>query len=182
MKQLLYTIVALTLVIAGCNKDEPVPTEGTQTISNNTYKSTTYYIYGFSFSQAKEIATTTTPGPDIAVYVNVDNPLAAPRLYLAANNLRPSFSKVGDYPDQAAAQTAFDNLKSITATQWTELADPVTRNQIWLYRSGQDTYTKFRIIDIVIDKRYNAELDQNVDYGEITFEWVHQPDESLMFP
>lgn len=182
MKQLLKILLLLVVVLAGCKKEEDVPTSGTQTIDNTTHMSSTYYIYGFTFSTGQTVPTTSTPGPDIAVYVNTDNPNAAPRLYLAANNLRPSFSKAGDYPDQSAAKTAFDNLKSITATQWTDLADPILPNQVWIYRSGQDTYSKFRIISTVVDKRNNPELDRLVDFGEITFEWVHQPDGSLMFP
>jgi hypothetical protein len=144
--------------------------------------SSTYYIYGFSFSSAQQIATTTTPGPDITVYVNVDNPLVAPRLYLSTSALRPSFSKVGDYNDEASAKAAFDNLKTITATQWVDLADPIVPNQVWIYRSGQDNYTKFRIISTTIDRRNNPELNQEVDFGEISFQWVYQPDGSLTFP
>lgn len=181
MKQLHYILFVLVVLIAGCKKDEDPPTFGTETIDNTTHMGTTYYIYGFSFSQAKQVSTTATPGPDIIVYVNVDNP-ASPRLYLAANNLRPSFSKAGDYPGETEAKNAFENLTSVTATQWVDLADPVLPNQVWLYRSGQDTYTKFRIISTVMDKRNNPELNQIVDYGQITFEWVHQPDGSLTFP
>ena len=61
-------------------------------------------------------------------------------------------------------------------------ADPVVSNQVWIYRSGKDNYTKFRIISDTIDKRNNPELNQEVDFGEISFQWVHQPDGSLTFP
>jgi hypothetical protein len=181
MKQLLFIFV-LVIVIGGCKKDEKVRSSGTDTINNTTHMSSTYYIYGFSFSSGQQVATTTTPGPDITVYVNVDNPLLAPRLYLATSALRPSFAKVGDYNDEASAKAAFDNLKTITATQWVDLADPAVPNQVWIYRSGQDNYTKFRIISTTIDKRNNPELNQTVDFGEISFQWVHQPDGSLTFP
>jgi hypothetical protein len=76
----------------------------------------------------------------------------------------------------ATAQSAFDNLKSVSVTQWYDMADSVNANEIWIYKSGTDDYTKFRIISTVNETR------QSVAYGECTFQWVYQPDGSLTFP
>jgi hypothetical protein len=183
MKRSANIILIFLLFLAACSKDGS-GTSGTDTINNTTHKGTTYYIYGFTFSSGRAVSTTETPGPDIAVYVNADNQNVPPRLYLIANNFNPSFYKLGEYNDEAAAKTAFDELKTVSVppSQWTDLADPISNNQIWIYRSSTDKYTKFRIVSTLIDKRQNTEINQLVDYGECTFEWVYQPDGTLTFP
>ena len=68
--------------------------QGLSQLITKPIQSTTYYVYGFLFSKAKKVSTLDIPGPDITVYVNSDTP--PNRLYLQANNLNPSFYKVGD--------------------------------------------------------------------------------------
>lgn len=175
MKKVAISLLTIFLIISGCTKKESTRTSGIDTIDNITYTgSSTYFVYGFTFSEAKLVTTNANPGPDIAIYVNVDN--GTPRLTLQSNNLRASFFKVGDFADAAAGQSAFDNLKTVSATQWVDMADPIKDNQVWVYRSGADTYTKFRIISTVNEPR------QGIDYGECTFQWSYQPDGSLTFP
>jgi hypothetical protein len=174
MKRIIIIFSISLLVFTGCTKVEPARTTGTDTIDNTTYQSTTYYVYGFSFSQGKLVSTMSSPGPDIVIYVNQDN--APSRLTLQANNMNPSFSKVGDYADEASAKTAFDNLKTVSVSQWSEMADPIAPNQVWIYRSGDEKYTKFRIVSTVNEMR------QLIAYGECSFQWVYQPDGSLTFP
>jgi len=174
MKRIIYFLLIIIASISACTKVEDTPTSGNVTIDNSTYQSTTYYVFGFSFSQGKRVSTLEDPGPDIIIYVNSDN--TPSRLTLQANNLKPSFSKVGDYADEASAIAAFDNLKTVSATQWTDMADPVTANQVWIYRSGDEKYAKIRIITTV------NEIRQTIPYGECTFQWVFQPDGSLTFP
>jgi hypothetical protein len=174
MKKVVFSVLLMFVALSGCTKKESTRTSGIDTIDNSTYYGTTYYTYGFSFSKAKQVTTNVNPGPDIAVYVNVDN--GTPRLTLQTNNLKPSFFKVGDFTDASAAQSAFDNLNTVNVSQWQDMADPILDNQVWIYRSGNETYTKFRIISTVNEKR------QSIDYGEITFQWVYQSDGSLTFP
>ena len=174
MKSYLYILFAVSLIVQSCTKEQPVRTSGTDTIDNITYQSTTYYTYGFSFSQAKLIPTYPAPGPDISLYVNKDN--LPYFLTLQANNLKPSFYKVGDYANKAAAKAAFDNLKTVSVPEWKEMADTIRTNQVWIYRSGIGYYTKLRI-----DSTVNELRDFN-QYGECTFQWVYQPDGSLTFP
>ena len=56
------------------------------------------------------------------------------------------------------------------------MADPINANQVWVYRTGTETYAKIRIISTV------NEIRDDMPYGECTFEWVYQPDGSLTFP
>jgi hypothetical protein len=175
MNRALIVILLFLSVLSGCKKTETIRTSGTDTIDNTIYKdATTYYALGFSFSQAKKISNIADPGPDLTLYVNNDNPTS--RLTLQVNNRNPSYSKVGDYQDETAAISAFNNLKTVTVSQWVDMADPINVNQVWIYRTGRDQYAKFRIIST------KSEMRSNLPYGECTFEWVYQPDGSLTFP
>ena len=174
MKRLFFIILLFPFILPGCKKDNTTRTSGTDTIDNTVYQSSTYYSLGFSFSQAKKISNLDTPWPDIVLYVNQDNLIS--RLTLQTNNFKPSFYKVGDYPDAAAAVTAFNNLKTVGTYQWVEMADPVNVNQVWVYRTYSESYVKFRIISATIDNTVSPVL------GKCTFEWLYQPDGSLTFP
>ncbi len=175
MRRTIYTLLAIIVAVSACTKVEKTRTSGTDTIDNTTYMSSTYYYYGFSFSKAKLVSTIENPGPDIVLYVNIDNP-ADKRLTFQTRNLNPSFYKVGDFADEASAKSAFDNLKTVSVSQWQEMADPINVNQVWIYRSGTENYTKIRIISTVNEVR------NNLDYGECKFEWIYQPDGSTTFP
>lgn len=174
MKRLVLILLAIFSILTGCTKKEPTHTSGIDTIDNITYFSTTYYLYGFSFSGSKLVSTNTNPGPDITIYVNIDD--VTPRLTLQTNNLKPSFFKVGEFADETAAKAVFDNLKTVSVSQWQDMADPINANQVWIYRSGTENYTKIRIVSTV------NEIRQSVNYGECTFQWVYQPDVSVSFP
>jgi PBP1b-binding outer membrane lipoprotein LpoB len=174
MKRTSLILLIIFAVLSGCTKTEPTRTSGTDKIDNITYQSTTYYVYGFSFSQAKLVPTTATPGPDIIIYVDQTTPPA--RLTLQSDNFKPSFYKAGDFADAASAASAFDNLKTVSVSQWEDIADPIEVNQVWIYRTGTDCYAKFMIVSTVNETR------QSVAYGECSFRWVYQPDGSSTFP
>jgi hypothetical protein len=180
MKRTLAISFLILFAFYGCSKDKTVPTSGTATIKNTLYGTGPYYANGFSFSTAGPVSTLDNPGPDIVLYVNIDN-LASPRLTFQANNLNPSFYKLGEYADAASAISAFDNLTTVGTYQYTDMADPVKNNQVWVYRSGDETYSKIRIISTINEKRPEVPT-LDAQYGECTFEWVHQPDGSATFP
>ena len=100
-------------------------------------------------------------------------------LILQANNLNNSFYKAGEFADATSAQQAFKNLTSLPVPQsadWTEWAYSIKPNQVWIYRSGTEHYSKFRIIST------KSQTGVPRDFAECTFEWVYQPDGSLTFP
>ena len=175
-KNLLFILFLLFLIQASCTKDEP-PVSGNQTIETTLYGSGPYYAYGFSFSQAKEISTLEDPGPDITLLADVDvDGTTIRRLMLQTENLSNSFSKYGEYPNATSAETAYNNLTSATVTQWVEWVDTLKSHQVWIFRTDNEHYAKFRIINTVAEERGGK------PYGECTFEWDYQPDGTLTFP
>jgi hypothetical protein len=175
MKRIVFIFIAFFAILQACTKKEPTRTSGIDTIDNTNHFSTTYFQYGFSFPGAKLVATYPSPGPDITLFVNPDV-TGTPKLTLQADNLLPSFYKVGDFADVTTAQSAFDNLKTVSVSLWQDIADPILPNQVWIYRSGTEHYTKIRIVSTINETR------QTVPYGECTFQWVYQPDGSSTFP
>jgi hypothetical protein len=179
----IFLMLCISLVLFSCKKKEETHTSGIDTIDNTTHMGSTYYVYGFSFPDARLVSTESHPGPDITIYVNNDNPNIPPRLYFMANNLLPSFYKAGEYTSESAASDAFNSLKSISVPMWTDFADPVKPNQVWIYRSQGEKYAKIRIISTVNERRKDTSaLRDSVDYAECTFEWVYQPDGTITFP
>ena len=174
MNRTFLIFLVVFALLSACTKVEPTRTSGTDKIDNTTYQGATYFNYGFSFSTAKLLSTASNPGPDITIFVKKD--VLPYTLTLQANNLNPSFYKVGDYADEAAAISAFNNLKTVSVPLWEEMADPLADNQVWIYRSGAEKYTKIRIISTVNETR------TLIAYGECTFQWVYQSDGSLTFP
>jgi len=174
IKRPLFILLFFLLAFSGCKKAETVPTSGTETIDNTIYQDATYYSLGFSFSEAKKISNLSDPGPDLTLYLNQDNP-SSPRLTLVVNNFKPSYYKIGDFPDEATSIAAFNNLKAVGSYQWVDIADPIKANQVWIYRTGRDLYAKFRIISTKNETR------NNLPFGECTFEWYFQADGSSTF-
>jgi hypothetical protein len=178
MKRLFIILISAIVFLSACNKEATVRTSGTDTIDNLRYQTISYHVYGFSFSQAKLVA---TPKHDIVI--DLIHAVGVPlRPALQANNLLPSFFKVDEFDTEDEAKKAFDDLKNITAMVeqaglWLNMANPVAPNQIWLYRSNDEKYTKIRIVEVKNEKR-----EQFFDYAECTFQWVHQPDGTLTFP
>jgi hypothetical protein len=170
MRKCVVTGFIIMISLASCKKDEVIPTHGITTIDNTTTQSQTYYIYGFLFSQAKQVSTLDNPDPDITVDSDGTN------IYLQTTNLYASFYKYGSYNDSISAKAAFNNLISFDINQWSEWAEGVGPNQIWIFRTGTENYAKIRIISTF------SEPGSPRDYGKCTFEWTYQPDGTQTFP
>jgi hypothetical protein len=175
MKRYILILFIALFFLPSCKKTVDNPTSGTATI-NNVLKMDPviqdYYSYGFLFSAGKLVTSHGTPPPDI----NIINDGSLGNLIFEANNLENSFYRVGQFSSAATAKSVFDNLTAPAVMQWVASADSLKENQIWLYKSGNDHYSKLRIISTV------SEVRESRNYAECTFEWVYQPDGSLTFP
>ena len=172
MRRSFFILLIILTILSGCRKDDTPRTSGINTIDNTLYGTGPYYANGFSFSQAKKISTLSDPEPDISI----DNDGTLLNLIFQANNYKNSFYKVGEFADAASAEQAFNNLTSVSAPQWIAMGDSIRINQVWIYRSGTERYTKIRIVKTVSKSRDPR------GYAECTFEWLYQPDGSLTFP
>lgn len=167
-------IIPILLIAAffsgSCKKDE-VPLAGTITLNNELYGAGPYYSKGFSFSKA-ELVSTLSQGFDIVI----TNDGTTANLILQASNFKNSFSLAGSYNDESSAKQAFTALTQPVVDNWVEWAFGIKPNQIWIFRTGSDTYAKIRIISTESVARTPR------DYAACTFEWAYQPDGTLTFP
>jgi hypothetical protein len=172
MKKCLSVIILIFLLFPGCKKANDPKLSGTDTIDNLLYGTGPYYAIGFSFSEAKKISTLSDPDPDITI----DNDGSLTNLILQTDNFKNSFYMAGEYADAASAIQAFNNLNSVSVSQWEIWAYSIKPNQIWIFKTSNEHYAKMRIISTISETR------NSWDYAECTFEWVYQPDGSLTFP
>jgi hypothetical protein len=178
MKKIYLVILIILLIVSGCKKNDKPELSGTVTLDNKLYGTTTYYALGFTFSTAKTSSTLNVPPPDITIdafSINVSGHDSLV-LFFYTNNFLPSFFCYASYPDATAATQAYKNLTSFSPPQWTDLGDNVNANQIWLFKTSNDTYAKLRVVSTVRGPGPIKPV------AECTFEWVYQPDGSLTFP
>jgi hypothetical protein len=175
MKRLILIFFSIILFCGSCSKKND-PTSGEVTLDNKLYGSGPYYALGFKFSLAKKISTLATEGPDITVEagtVETGGPVVA---YLASNTYEPAFYLVGEYGTATEAAEAFETLYSFGISTWSDFGTPLAENQIWIFRTENETYAKILILSVSLNTT------ENPDYASCTFKWVYQPDGSTSFP
>ena len=120
-------------------------------------------------------STLESPAPDITIHAERDLDGNIIGKYFLTPNLVESFALAGEYANESEALTAFNQLLEVGAPTWQLSAMDVEEHQLWLFRTSEQNYVKFRIIEIVTDNT------QNPPYIEVTFEWRIQPDGSTSF-
>jgi hypothetical protein len=173
MTKIICILFISTIIFAGCKKSSGPVLSGTVTIDNTLYGTGPYYALAFSFTSAKKVSTLSDPVDAMTVNAFTGN---FDKTYFDAQNFENSFFLYGNYPDESAANLAFTNLTSFNVTQWYATGEGVKSNQIWLFRTSNSTYVKFRIISTT------GEVRNNIPFVSCTFQWVHQPDGSSTFP
>lgn len=176
MMRLSLIILIISSLVYGCRKTDSQKLSGTVTIDNTLYGEGPYYALGFSFSSGKKISTLKVPAPDITIEADAPDNGILRKLYLSTNNFENSFYRVGEYPDAATALSVFKNLTSVGNPSWESMGNSIKSNQVWIFRTGNTCYAKLRIMNTI------GEIRQERAYAECTFEWVYQPNGSLVFP
>jgi hypothetical protein len=171
----IISLIVLTL-ITSCNKEEN-KTSGTITINNELAGAGPYYGYGFHVPTGMKVSNLNSPQDVITLLTNPIIATEEPTISFTVNNFTDSFIKYGQYSNESAAASAFNNLKSFTTTQWEELADSIKPYQIWLFRCSDEKYAKIRIISTFTENRTGMPF----PFAECTFEWVYQPDGTQTF-
>jgi hypothetical protein len=179
MKRYILILFIALFFLPSCKKLVDNPTSGTATINNDSHLDQslqTYIYYGFLFSAGKLVSIVDTPPPDILLI----NDGTLTNLMFQADNRENSFYKVGQYTDAFSAKQVFDTLAAPVVLQWDAMADYLMPNEVLLYRSGSEQYSKLRIISTLSQKK-KAAVGDSIIYSECSFEWVYQPNGSLTF-
>jgi hypothetical protein len=171
-RTIVITLLAL-FALSGCKKNDGPKLSGTETIDNTLYGTGPYWAMGFSFPLSKKVSTLSSPLDVITINAFPGN---FDKTYFDAQNFENSFYLFGSYSDVTAGSLAFKNLTSFSVTQWSATGNAVKPNQIWIYKTGSGTYSKFLIKSTV------GEMRNNIPFVSCTFDWVYQPDGSLTFP
>ena len=177
MKPAVIQAIAVLLMLTACDGKE-TPVSGTITLTNELYDAGDhYYALGLSLIDAKAVPY--FQGEDkadiwlMAGTVTDGGPVVA---YLAANTLDPPFALIGSYNTGNDAQDAFNGLRSISSVSYIDLAAPLEENQVWVFKTRDYKYAKFRIITLNLDTSGDA------PWASCKLEWVYQPDGSATFP
>lgn len=177
MKGTVIISLIIAISLSGCKKNDKPVLSGTITIDNILYGNGPYYANGFSVPTGTILSTLNNPLDLITILEDHDVNYVVRKVFFSTSNYENSFSLYGSYNDEAAAIQAFKNLTSFGSPVWSEIADSVSANQIWLYRTSSGKYAKIRVIGTFTEKRDNMVF----PYAECTFEWVYQPDGTPTF-
>lgn len=174
MRNLLYILTVLLLLIPGCKGGKDIPLSGTVTIDNTIYGTTNFYGLGFNFTVAKTVSTIGNPEPDITVEEGIIYGGTVEKAFFSANTLTPPFALYGTYSTESEAIAAFEALTSFGTMTWINFGSPLEVNQIWIVLTREGNYAKVRVKEVVLDTEEN--------YASCTFEWAFQPDGTKTFP
>jgi hypothetical protein len=178
MKYLALIFTAFLVFLSGCKKDDKPEYSGTITIDNILYGTGPYYAQGFSVPTGRLVSTLNNPLDVITINEDHDVNFVVRKLYFSTSSYKNSFALFGKYNSEGEAIQVFNELTSFTDQTWSELADSVEANQIWLYKTSSGNYAKIRVAGTYTEKRDNMVF----PYAECTFQWVYQPDGTLTFP
>jgi len=177
MKAAVIPAVAVMLILTACDGKE-TPVSGTITLTSELYDAGDhYYVLGLSLDDAKAVPYFQGEDKaDLWVLAGTVNDGGQVVAYIAANTLDPPFALAGTYNSAAEAKTAFDVLKNVNSMFYLDLAVPLEANQVWVFKSRDYKYAKFRIITVDLD------TSGDTPFASCKLEWVYQPDGSATFP
>ncbi|MBP5474628.1 MAG: hypothetical protein J6X92_07730, partial [Bacteroidales bacterium] len=125
MKRVLFIFMLAIASLMACDKEEGTKTTvatGEFTIDNKltfNESSQSYAVEAFSFPLGKKVSVLSGQNDCITVGYNGSS------AYIETSNYNNSFHLYGAYPNAATAQTEFDNLLSVSVSDWEEWANPV---------------------------------------------------------
>jgi len=179
MKPTSVLLMAGLLVLASCRKDGgEIPTSGIATMDSRLYfndKTQNYFLYGFDFEKGKTVKyefMVSGAGTDLVL-----SPLAGiDGGYFTSPGNDEAFYMAESFDNPQAAQDYYTGLTLFAAPAFTEWANPLLANQVWIIRTLEDRYAKIWIQSV------ETRNDTEGDYVQVTFAWTFQPDGSTTFP
>lgn len=165
----------MSALVLSCDKEPDRIYSGEFTIDNVLYGYGPYYAYGYSFELGVELKTSDSPPPDITVHAKTDALGNVSGAYLDTPNVKASYALAGDFDTGNEAKDFFDNLLQIGTYNWTLYADNISEHQVYVFKTRNDNYVKFRITNLVLNDTDDG------PFAEVTIEWRIQPDGSTTF-
>ena len=172
---LLLGLIILSVIMASCDKEPANRYAGEFSIDNALYGYGPYYAIGFSFELGTKLNTSDSPPPDITVHARTDAQGDVSGAYLDTPNLTESYALAGDFSTGTEAKDFFDSLLQVGTYTWTLFADNISEHQVYVFKTREDNYVKFRITNLVLEDRESGA------YAKVTIEWRIQPDGSTTF-
>lgn len=175
-KYLILTVSLFLFLVTGCSKEKEEQTSGIDTIESTIYPGGTgYYAIGFSFDQGKSTSTDSKPKPDITVHPLTAAGALAPGAYLDTSIPVAPFAFASESDTPAEAKASYDKLDFVGNVTWVASANPIRENQVWIFKTTQGNYVKFRIIKLIGENRTEGA------WVSVKFEWKIQPDGTATF-
>jgi len=172
---MLSALLLMSGMMVSCNKQPGEIYAGEFTIDNLLYGYGPYYAVGYSFETGRKVKTNESPPPDITIHASTDAQGNVSGAYLDTPNLVPSYALAGDFNTGTEAKEFFDNLLETGTYTWTLFADNISEHQVYVFKTREDNYVKFRIISLQLN-----DADEG-PYAEVTIGWRIQPDGSNVF-
>lgn len=184
MKPTSYYLILFFVIFTACTKDstrpEIAPTSGKVTVTSEVIGN---QASGFSFELGEVITLPNSQDilPDLLVLVQQGSGGEILGVFFAATDLTPTFSLIGEKSTLDSSRAIFNGLNEIPdTTTFADLAHPVNANQVWAVKTRENKYAKILVLatSAFIDSANTA---GPTPYGEVTFEWVYQPDGGRIF-
>lgn len=181
MKKIAWLWIGCSVLVSGCEEDNPPRTTGEVTITSELIlEGATYTFNGFSFELGKVIyynPQSSQKTPDLVVTPDNSGEEIVAILQIWNNvQEKPLMALTGEFADWNSAEDFFDNYKQIAdSLSYTSWANPTLENQVWIVKILSGNYGKILIKNIV------TYLSGTKPYAEITFKWVYQPNGTKIF-
>ena len=177
LRYFILPVSLLLFLVTGCSKEEEEERiSGIDTIESTIYPGEMgYYAIGFSFDQGKSISTDSKPKPDITVHPLTGTGGEVTGAYLDTPIPVSPFAFASGFDTPNEAKAFYDALAFVTNPAWVPGADPIKENQIWIFKTTQGKYAKFRIVEITAENRTEGA------WVSVRFEWRVQPDGTATF-
>jgi len=177
MKKIAFLLV-FSLFLLGCDNKNKTKTSGEVSLNSELILvGETYSVPGFSFESASVELYNPAGGntiPDLFALPEVQNNVYS--AYFDTQNNYPSFALVGEFDSSSEALDFYNNYKQVNVNNYTGLAKPVLKNQIWVFKTRNDEFAKLLILKV------EAYLKDTEAFAEVTFKWAYQPDGSTVLP
>lgn len=174
------SIMALLFVciIVGCNDNANGLSGNSLPSGRNTLTSKVINlkVCGFSFDKGDTVivSTSSTVKADILIMVQTDVEGKPFAVFMSPITPRPTFRLMYESFFVDSSKLYFHNMRTFPESTYAALAFSVKKNQVWLLKTHDDKYAKLLIANTLV---YNDSSISSspTPYGEITFDWVYQP-------